>query len=116
MVGMVESLNVSVAAGIILSEALHQRRLAGLYRHRRLAEERYQQLFFEWAHPKITQFCLKNGLAYPPLREDGDVENPSRWYAEARELIVCKEKSSGESTGLEHTIKSLKPKESMFNG
>ncbi len=99
MVGMVESFNVSVAAGIILSEALRQRQLAGLYEHRRLSEERYQQLFFEWAHPKITQYCNKNDLSYPLLRADGDIENPSAWYAKARGLIASKEIKESISNG-----------------
>lgn len=91
MVGMVESFNVSVASGIILSEAQRQRELAGLYQSRRLVDEQYEKLFFEWAHPKITQFCLKNSLEYPLLREDGEIENPSNWYAKVRELLAARE-------------------------
>ena len=87
MVGMVESFNVSVAAGIILSEAQRQRQLAGLYDHQRIDQAVYDQLFFEWAHPKLRDFCRRHRLEYPPLREDGELQDPSGWYAEAREQI-----------------------------
>lgn len=86
MVGMVESFNVSVAVGIILAEAHAQRHAAGLYAQRRIADDDYERLFFEWGHPKISHFCRSNGLAYPPLREDGEIDNPSAWYAQVRRL------------------------------
>jgi len=88
MVGMVESYNVSVAAGIILSEAQYQRHKAGLYNDNRLPKDEYDKLFFEWAHPKIKHFCLVNNLPYPPLQEDGEIDNPSAWYASVREQIA----------------------------
>ncbi len=93
MVGMVESFNVSVAAGIILNEARHQRQLAGLYRHQRIDQDEFDQLFFEWAHPKIRDFCRSHNLDYPSLREDGELINPSAWYAEMRELLAKREAS-----------------------
>ncbi len=85
MVGMVASFNVSVAAGIILSEAQRQRQLAGLYDRRRINDEDYQRLFFEWGHPKVTRFCKQKGLPYPALRADGEIDDPSAWYAQVRE-------------------------------
>lgn len=84
MVGMVQSYNVSVAAGIILSEAQRQRQQAGLYQYRRIDPETYQRLFFEWGYPKLRHFCQHYALAYPPLTADGDLENPSAWYAGVR--------------------------------
>ncbi|WP_101760595.1 tRNA (guanosine(18)-2'-O)-methyltransferase TrmH [Oceanicoccus sp. KOV_DT_Chl] len=90
MVGMVESFNVSVAAGIILNEARHQRQQQGLYGQQRIDQASYDQLFFEWAHPKIRDFCRSNGLAYPPLREDGEIDNPSQWYADMRDIIATR--------------------------
>ena len=88
MVGMVESFNVSVAAGIILNEARHQRNLQGMYDQQRIDQESYDQLFFEWAHPKIRDFCRSHNFAYPPLREDGEIENASQWYADMRAIIA----------------------------
>ncbi|BCD99037.1 tRNA (guanosine(18)-2'-O)-methyltransferase TrmH [Marinagarivorans cellulosilyticus] len=85
MVGMVESLNVSVAAAVILNEAQYQRRKAGFYDRVRLPQSDYDRLFFQWAHPQVTAFCDERNLAYPPLREDGEIENPPAWYACVRE-------------------------------
>lgn len=87
MVGMVQSFNVSVAAGIILSEALRQRRDAGLYDSTRIDDATYQRLFFEWGYPKLRHFCEHYGLEYPPLTGDGDLEDPSGWYAGVRENL-----------------------------
>ena len=88
MVGMTESFNVSVAAAIILNEARHQRQQAGLYDSQRIAQSDYERLFFEWAHPKIRDFCRANHFDYPPLREDGEIIEPAAWYAEKRQIIA----------------------------
>ncbi len=84
MVGMVESLNVSVAAGIILNEALRQRRAAGHYEQCRLDRKTWLTLFFQWGHPKVRQFCEERDLAYPELDETGEIADPSGWYASVR--------------------------------
>jgi len=77
MHGLVESLNVSVAAAVILYEAERQRRRAGLYDTCRLAPERVALKLFEWAHPVIAQRCRERGIEYPPLTETGDLaKNP----------------------------------------
>ncbi len=81
MLGMVESYNVSVASALILAEAQTQREKAGLYLHARLPKDRYDHLFFRWAHPVLAAFCDDNGVAYPPVRDDGEVINLSDWYA-----------------------------------
>jgi len=93
MVGMVESFNVSVAAGIILAEAQHQRQQKNCYDERRISAADYQRLFFEWAHPKVWRFCQQKGLDYPPLRADGEIDNPSAWYANARELLAASDEA-----------------------
>ena len=77
MEGMVASLNVSVAAALILYEAQRQRRAAGLYQSSRLEEDEYKTTLFEWAYPEIAERCRKRGISYPELKEDGSlVENP----------------------------------------
>ncbi len=81
MLGMVESYNVSVASALILAEAQTQREKAGLYSHTRLPKDRYDHLFFRWAHPVLAAFCDDNSVAYPPVRDDGEVINLSDWYA-----------------------------------
>jgi tRNA (guanosine-2'-O-)-methyltransferase len=48
MMGMVGSLNVSVAAAVILFEAQRQRLRAGMYERSRLDPEAYQRLLEDW--------------------------------------------------------------------
>ena len=88
MMGMVASYNVSVAAGIILAEAQRQRQQAGSYASPRLGERAYQRLFFEWGHPQVRDFCRQRGLAYPPLNDEGEIDDPSGWYAQVREGVA----------------------------
>ena len=88
MVGMVESFNVSVAAGIILCEALRQRQQAGFYQQRRIDKASYERLFFEWGHPQVRDFCLANNLTYPQLLEDGEIDEPAVWYAQVKDLLA----------------------------
>ena len=84
MVGMVGSLNVSVACGIVLAEAQRQRQLAGLYDQRRMDNATYQRLFFEWGHPQVRDFCRARDLRYPMLNGEGEIDDPSSWYASVR--------------------------------
>jgi tRNA (guanosine-2'-O-)-methyltransferase len=48
MMGMVESLNISVACAVTLFEALRQRRAAGLYDQPSLSEAQLEQLQVDW--------------------------------------------------------------------
>ncbi|ERN39968.1 rRNA methylase [Rubidibacter lacunae KORDI 51-2] len=73
MVGMVQSLNVSVAAATILFEARRQRQAAGLYDRVRLEPETYRRLLFEWSYPKLAAQVRERGESYPPLGEDGEI-------------------------------------------
>ncbi|MGK7934500.1 MAG: tRNA (guanosine(18)-2'-O)-methyltransferase TrmH [Xenococcaceae cyanobacterium] len=73
MLGMVESLNVSVAAAVILFEAQRQRLEAGLYDRVRLDRSTYQQTIFEWGYPKIAALHRQRGEAYPLLGEEGEI-------------------------------------------
>ena len=77
MEGMVSSLNVSVAAALILYEARRQREAAGMYDERRLADDVFEKTLFEWAYPDLADRLRRKSLPYPPLTEDGDLaENP----------------------------------------
>ncbi len=49
MMGMIGSLNVSVAAAVCLYESLRQRLRAGLYDESALSPERLEELFVDWA-------------------------------------------------------------------
>lgn len=93
MLGMVGSYNVAVAAGIILAEAQRQRDAAGLYDSRRIDDETYQRLFFEWGHPKVRRFCMERKIDYPCLNEEGEIDNPSAWYEQVREQLAAREQT-----------------------
>ena len=71
MQGMVASLNVSVALAIILFEAQAQRLAAGMYNQRSMASDRYEQLLFEWSHPKVAKIFRAKNINYPKLDEYG---------------------------------------------
>ena len=73
MLGMVKSLNVSVAGAVILYEAMQQRQKAGLYAKSHMPGEEYRRTLFEWCHPEIAKLCRDKKLAYPALTDDGDL-------------------------------------------
>lgn len=76
MIGMVESYNVSVAAAIILQEAMHQRLNTGQYDLPEPTDEASRLQLFRWAQPKMAAYCDRHGLPYPELDEDGDIVPP----------------------------------------
>ncbi len=76
MVGMVASLNVSVAAAVVLYEAERQRRQAGLYDAPRLPPDEYDRLLFEWGYPLLAERYRALGLDYPRIGEQGEVLDP----------------------------------------
>jgi len=71
MQGLGTSLNVSVAAGVILLEAERQRLAAGLYDESRLTPAERERTLFEWCYPAVAERCRQLGRAYPALRADG---------------------------------------------
>lgn len=73
MEGMVSSLNVSVAAALILYEARRQRESAGLYDECRLSELAIRDTLFEWAYPELARRCREKNRSYPPLNDDGEL-------------------------------------------
>ena len=77
MQGLCESLNVSVAAAVILFEAQRQRLAAGLYDRPRLEAAELERTLFEWSYPEIAALCRKRGDPYPPLTADGYLANNS---------------------------------------
>ncbi|MGD8428987.1 MAG: tRNA (guanosine(18)-2'-O)-methyltransferase TrmH [Ectothiorhodospiraceae bacterium] len=74
MDGLGQSLNVSVAAAVILFEAQRQRREAGLYNGCRLDPATYRRTLFEWMQPTVARYCRSRGLDYPELDGDGAVK------------------------------------------
>ncbi|WP_221091324.1 tRNA (guanosine(18)-2'-O)-methyltransferase TrmH [Deinococcus aquaedulcis] len=73
MFGMVQSLNVSVAAATILFEAQRQRLAAGLYDTPQLSPEQLRAWAFEWAYPDLAPAYRERGEAYPALDEHGQI-------------------------------------------
>ncbi|NTU68307.1 MAG: tRNA (guanosine(18)-2'-O)-methyltransferase TrmH [Chlorobiaceae bacterium] len=76
MQGMVESLNVSVAAALILFEAQRQRLQAGMYNASRFPRETFDRLLFEYTYPRLARKFREKGYPYPPLDEDGAFTPP----------------------------------------
>jgi tRNA (guanosine-2'-O-)-methyltransferase len=73
MFGMVQSLNVSVAAATILFEAQRQRLAAGMYDAPQLAPGALARLAFEWGYPDLARACRERGKPYPALDEVGQI-------------------------------------------
>jgi tRNA (guanosine-2'-O-)-methyltransferase len=73
MLGMVHSLNVSVATALILYEAQRQRDAAGMYEECRIQPEEVECLRFEWAYPSLAARLRRAGRAYPKLDDDGQI-------------------------------------------
>lgn len=67
MIGMVQSLNVSVASALILYEAQRQRQNAGMYlrENSMLPEAEQQRLLFEGGYPVLAKVAKRKGLPYP---------------------------------------------------
>jgi len=83
MLGLGESVNVSVAAAVILAEAQRQRAAAGFYDRARLAPDELARTLFEWCYPDVARRCRELGRPYPPLADDGSMlENPLARRAE----------------------------------
>ena len=76
MMGLGKSLNISVAAGVVLFEAQRQRAAAGQLEHRRLDDDTYRRVLLEWAHPSIAAYCERHRIAYPHLDENGEIRDP----------------------------------------
>ena len=73
MLGMVQSLNVSVANAVILFEAQRQRLAAGMYDKVRLDLETYNRVIFEWGYPDLAAMYRNQGKSYPQLGEQGEI-------------------------------------------
>ncbi len=75
MKGMVQSLNVSVAAALILYEAQRQREEAGMYGESKMQQAEVDLLIFKSLHPTVKRFCDKHKLRYPNLNELGEIDD-----------------------------------------
>lgn len=84
MVGMVQSLNVSVASAVILYEAQRQRQAAGMYDNAQsaLPAETIHRILFERGHPVLAKVAKRKQLPYPPLDEQGQIVADKEWWAQ----------------------------------
>lgn len=84
MIGMVQSLNVSVASAVILYEAQRQRDAAGMYdkENSSLPDEIIHRTLFERGHPVLAKVAKRKGLAYPPLDDEGQIVADEAWWKE----------------------------------
>ncbi|EKO3575414.1 tRNA (guanosine(18)-2'-O)-methyltransferase TrmH [Vibrio metschnikovii] len=82
MVGMVQSLNVSVASALILYEAQRQRQQAGMYDREQsaLSQATIQRILFERGHPVLAKVAKRKGLAYPLLDDQGQIVADEKWW------------------------------------
>ncbi len=55
MMGMVQSLNVSVATGIILYEAFRQREKKGMYKKCQLSEKEIEHILYKWVYEEVLK-------------------------------------------------------------
>ncbi|WP_394131928.1 tRNA (guanosine(18)-2'-O)-methyltransferase TrmH [Shewanella maritima] len=84
MIGMVQSLNVSVAGALIMYEAQRQRQLAGMYGTRKLDEQYCQTLLFEQGHPIYAKACRRKKIPYPAIDEQGQIVANEQWWDRMR--------------------------------
>jgi len=77
MRGMVQSLNVSVAASILLFEAIRQRKNKGILPSsgEGLNIDEYQKTLFEWCYPELAEIYKKSAKEYPKLNDQGEFDH-----------------------------------------
>ena len=75
MSGMVQSLNVSVAAAILLFEAVRQREIKGLIpkEGEGMSQSLYKKTLFEWCYPELALIYKRSGENYPKLNKEGSI-------------------------------------------
>ncbi|ABV34945.1 tRNA guanosine-2'-O-methyltransferase [Shewanella sediminis HAW-EB3] len=84
MIGMVQSLNVSVASALIMYEAQRQREAAGMYGQRRLDEDYCQVKLFEQGHPIYAKACRRKSIPYPKVDALGQIVADAAWWERMR--------------------------------
>lgn len=80
MVGMVQSLNVSVAGALIMYEAQRQRQLANMYDRIQLPELECQKILFEGGFPILHKECVRRNLPFPRINEQGEIDASEKWW------------------------------------
>lgn len=80
MVGMVQSLNVSVAAAVVMYEAQRQRQQAGMYGGTNKDEQECQDVLFEGGFPLLFAECKRRNLAFPKIDSQGFIQADEAWW------------------------------------
>jgi tRNA (guanosine-2'-O-)-methyltransferase len=80
MVGMVQSLNVSVAAAVVMYEAQRQRELVGMYSGTNLDEKECQDILFEGGFPFLFAECKRRDLSFPFIDTQGFIQADKAWW------------------------------------
>jgi tRNA (guanosine-2'-O-)-methyltransferase len=80
MMGIVQSLNVSVAAALVLYEAQRQRQEAGLYDVQHLDESVCQKVLFAGGYPIFREMCDRKKIPYPKIDENGQIVADEQWW------------------------------------
>lgn len=78
MLGMVQSLNVSVATAVVMFEAQRQRRAAGAYDAPRLSAAARDQWAVRWMHPRAAARLSAAGIPLPTPEPDGGLPDHVR--------------------------------------
>lgn len=88
MVGMVQSLNVSVASAVVLYEAQRQRQLAGMYNkeYSSLSKKEINRLLFERGHPVLARVAKRKKLDYPDFDNKGEIIASDSWWEQMQSL------------------------------
>lgn len=86
MIGMVQSLNVSVASAIILYEAQRQRQQANMYdaTESQLNVGEQQRFLFEGGYPVLARVAAQNGLPRPYIDDQGQIIADPEWWQAMR--------------------------------
>lgn len=81
MMGMVQSLNVSVAAALVLYEAQRQRQKASMYETPcQLSRQEQEKIYFERGHPIFAKLCQQKNLPYPNIDPQGEILASPEWW------------------------------------
>ncbi|MGQ8364272.1 tRNA (guanosine(18)-2'-O)-methyltransferase TrmH [Glaciecola sp. 1036] len=80
MVGMVQSLNVSVAAATVLYEAQRQRSAKGMYGNCNLPDDEAQEILFKGGFPVLYKECVRRNLPFPKVDENGCISASDEWW------------------------------------
>lgn len=80
MMGMVQSLNVSVAGALILYEAQRQRQNAGLYNKPTIPEQDFNELMFQNGYPDLYKHWQTKTISLPEIGNDGEIIASREWW------------------------------------